>query len=260
MRTKAFTLIELLVVISIIALLLAILMPSLRAAKDHAVRTQCVSNVKTLTLGWLMYKDENNDKMVGAMINNDSWAWAHNVGTAATVDDEITNAIRKGALYPYVGNTVEVYRCPADKRMRDPRQTAYRSFSIANGANGETGWPDGGADHKPAKLYAEIKSPALKYVFLEDIDPRGQNVGSWQIHYQPRQWIDPVAMWHKEQTTLGFADGHSEMHRWHDKSLIDWAQGAMYSPTSFQFYMTPPADEPEDLTFMLKGFPCVSHR
>ena len=51
MKTKAFTLIELLVVIAIIAVLMAILMPSLRAAKDHARRLHCVGNVKTLALG-----------------------------------------------------------------------------------------------------------------------------------------------------------------------------------------------------------------
>ncbi len=50
-----FTLIELLVVIAIIAILMAILMPALRAAKDQARRVHCVSNVKILSLAWLMY-------------------------------------------------------------------------------------------------------------------------------------------------------------------------------------------------------------
>ena len=261
MRRKAFTLIELLVVIAIIAVLMGILMPSLRAAKDHAVRIQCVGNVRTLTLAWLMYRDANDDRLVGAMIDNSPSAWAHPVPAGAgTVEDEIEGAIRQGALFPYVSKTVEVYRCPADKRMRDPRQTAYRSFSIANGANGETGWPDGGADHQPAKTYGQIKNPSLKYVFLEDIDPRGSNVGSWQFHFVPLHWIDPIAMWHKAQTTLGFADGHTEMHKWRDQSLIDWAQIAMNSPTTFTFDMTPPANELGDITYMREGFPARSHR
>jgi prepilin-type N-terminal cleavage/methylation domain-containing protein len=261
MRTKAFTLIELLVVIAIIAVLMAILMPSLRLAKDHAVRIQCIGNVKTLTLAWLMYKDANDDKLVGAMINNDPHAWAHGVPSgSASVEDEIDRAIRQGALYPYVGKAPEVYRCPADKRMKDPRQTAYRSFSIANGANGETTWPDGGNDHKTAKNYSDIRNPSLKYIFLEDVDPRGSNVGSWQFHFQPLYWIDPLAMWHKEQTTMGYADGHTEMRRWQDKSLIEWAHKAMYEPTTFSFNMTPPPDEQTDIMFMRDGFPCRSHR
>jgi len=48
MKTKAFTLIELLVVIAIIAVLMAIIMPSLRAVRDQAKRIHCVSNVKTM--------------------------------------------------------------------------------------------------------------------------------------------------------------------------------------------------------------------
>jgi prepilin-type N-terminal cleavage/methylation domain-containing protein len=48
MRThKGFTLIELLVVIAIIALLLAILMPSLKMAKEYATRLQCANNLKS---------------------------------------------------------------------------------------------------------------------------------------------------------------------------------------------------------------------
>jgi prepilin-type N-terminal cleavage/methylation domain-containing protein/prepilin-type processing-associated H-X9-DG protein len=256
MRIKGFTLIELLVVISIIAILMAILMPALRAARDQAKRVHCVSNVKTLSLAWFMYKDENDDKLVGAMINDDSYAWAHPVPANATVKEEIEQAIRQGALFPYVGNTVEVYRCPADQRMKDPRQTAYRSYSIANGANGEPDWP---GSHVIAKIYSEITKPAYKYVFLEDIDPRGSNVGSWQMAFGPPSFIDPVAMWHNERTTLGYADGHSEMHRWHDRSFIEWSQQAMYEPMTFTFDMTPPADEQEDLEFLAQGFPCKSH-
>jgi len=249
------------VVIAIIAILMAILLPSLQLARDHGIRIRCLANVRTLSLAWLMYKDANDDRLVGAMINADRHAWAHPVpSNAATVAQEIEQAIKRGALYPYVGNTPEVYRCSADKRMKDPRQTAYRSYSIANGANGERNWPDGGLDHQPAQKYSEIKNPTRKYVFLEDVDPRGSNVGSWQFHFLPLNWIDPLAMWHRQKTTFGFADGHGEMHKWQDKSLIDWSQKAMFYPATFSFNMTPPAAEREDITFMRDGFPAKSHR
>jgi prepilin-type N-terminal cleavage/methylation domain-containing protein len=256
MRTKAFTLIELLVVIAIIAILMAILMPALRAARDQGRRIHCVANVKTLSLGWLMYKDDNDDKLVrghtGTTWQSDDWA--HSAQNVNTLDQKL-QAIKDGALFPYVGKSVKVYRCPADQRLKSPTQFCYRSFSIANGANGEN-WP---GDHVPAKKYSDIKNPSLKYVFVEDIDPRGDNVGSWQIGYRPLQWIDPLTMWHYEQTTLGYADGHSEMHRWHDKSFIVWCHKAMYE-SGFTFYMTPPADEREDYEFMASGFPCKSHQ
>jgi len=59
-RDRGFTLIELLVVISIIALLLAILLPSLTKAKQLAVRGQCASNLHHLYLVYSMYANEND--------------------------------------------------------------------------------------------------------------------------------------------------------------------------------------------------------
>ncbi|MHB0947047.1 MAG: type II secretion system protein [Sedimentisphaerales bacterium] len=59
---RAFTLVELLVVISIIALMLAILMPSLNKAREQAKKIVCLSNFKTLGLGLNMYASSNNGR------------------------------------------------------------------------------------------------------------------------------------------------------------------------------------------------------
>ena len=56
-----FTLIELLVVISIIAMLLSILLPSLSRAKESARRSVCSSNLRQLTLAWTAYAMENDE-------------------------------------------------------------------------------------------------------------------------------------------------------------------------------------------------------
>ena len=63
-QEKAFTLIELLVVIAVIALLLALLVPALRSAKEQAHRTVCLSNLKQLTLAWTAYATEYDSKIV----------------------------------------------------------------------------------------------------------------------------------------------------------------------------------------------------
>lgn len=59
MRTRAFTLIELLVVIAIIALLAALLLPSLRSARDNAKRTVCLNNLRQMSLCVFAYADDN---------------------------------------------------------------------------------------------------------------------------------------------------------------------------------------------------------
>ncbi len=59
MKRSCFTLIELLVVIATLALLIAILLPSLRISRQHAKAVLCGSNVKQLILGLAMYETEN---------------------------------------------------------------------------------------------------------------------------------------------------------------------------------------------------------
>jgi len=66
-QNAAFTLIELLVVIAIIAILAALLLPSLAQGKQKAHQTQCISNLRQLGLATHMYADENRDTLPGPM-------------------------------------------------------------------------------------------------------------------------------------------------------------------------------------------------
>ena len=63
---RGFTLIELLVVVAIIAILMAILIPTLNRAREQGKRVACLSNLKQFGLAWIMYADDNDGKTVNA--------------------------------------------------------------------------------------------------------------------------------------------------------------------------------------------------
>jgi prepilin-type N-terminal cleavage/methylation domain-containing protein len=253
MKKSAFTLIELLVVIAIIALLMAILMPALSRARDQAKRIHCIHNVKTLSFSWLLYKDDNDDKMVGGMPARSVDAWMRGpTGSDPDHTEQCKEGLRQGLLYTYVKN-VDVYRCPSDDRIKREGQYTFGSFSVSGALNGEEKeW-----SNRHLIKYGEIKNPADTFVFVEEIDPRGWNMGSWVVTKDfGNSWIDPVAIWHsKNRSTLGWADGSANMHTWINKSTIDAAMRAAWGQSAHD--MTPPADERDDLRFMQRRYPVL---
>jgi len=255
MKSRAFTLIELLVVIAIIAVLMAILMPGLQLARDQAKRVHCVANVKTLSLAWLMYKDEFDGRLVPAHTSDNPIQWVGQEPATGTWEQK-KDSCRRGLLYPFTGKSVDIYRCPADtRRPTASRSVAFRTFSIVGGCNGED-W----SGYNKAKLYTEIKQASSKYFLVEEADTRGLNMGSWQMQPGNRMWTDPVAMWHNKRSTLGFCDGHAEMHQWQDQYFIDWNLKAMYGEAFSFGGVTIPADQQTDITYMAEGFACKSFK
>jgi prepilin-type processing-associated H-X9-DG protein len=247
-----------LVVIAVIALLLALLLPALRLAQDQAVAIICVNNLRQLAIAWFTYTSENDDEIVNGHVPGNAnfpreVLWCEPPQNAAgnytgnirpgLVEDKL-RGIAKGLLYPYTKDP-KVYHCPGDGRIDIPEQLAYRSYSVAGGANGE-GWAN---SYKIAKKLAEIRNPGITYIFLEEADRRGWNVGSWVMNLnRTDQWVDPFAIWHNNKSTLGFADGHAEKHNWVDSSTIEMSE----KQNNFQNI---PPDEGEDYMYMFMGFP-----
>lgn len=71
---RGFTLIEVLVVVVIIALLTAILMPSMARARESSRGVVCSSNLRQISIGWAMYAEQYRGAMVAGRMPNLSTA------------------------------------------------------------------------------------------------------------------------------------------------------------------------------------------
>jgi prepilin-type N-terminal cleavage/methylation domain-containing protein/prepilin-type processing-associated H-X9-DG protein len=244
-KYKGFTLIELLVAISMITVLTGIILVGIKGARNRAREATCLGNIRNLGIAWLAYNGDNDGRMIcGYPGANSSWVDVP-MGKGNGTERE-KEGIKRGLLFPYISD-VEVYRCGADKRKWTTG--AFRSYSIAGGMNGVS--PKGEDEIYPIQMTKDITTPANQYVFVEEADPRAYNQSSYVLHPVSREWADPVAVWHN--TSLAFADGHVEAHKWKAKSFVDWCRTAYTAPNTFIFKRSP-VQESEDFDFMFKGY------
>ena len=113
---RGFTLIELLVVIAIIAILAAILFPVFAQAREKARSTACLSNVKQLTLGFIMYSQDYDEQFP-------EWRWDQRYSAG----NNNASSLWLNAIYPYVKNT-QIYKCPSDGRSRGDQVDVWTSW------------------------------------------------------------------------------------------------------------------------------------
>lgn len=230
-KTKAFTLIELLVVISVVALLMAILMPALGAARSQSRALACKSNLRQLLIASIGYATENDGFYVPAA--SDMWdnAGLHRWHGQRDAIDEPFNPLR-GPLIGYLADG-RVKECPLKVEFVRGQDwnTNFEQGGGGYGYNmtyiGSRLWQSGISSVQVWKdAYArttrmsEIAAPAQTLMFA---DTAMANSGKSLIEYSFAEppftihngcpvtgfYLSPsIHFRHKDQANAGWADGH----------------------------------------------------
>ena len=181
-RGRAFTLVELLVVVAVVALLVAILLPAMTAARERVRRAQCAANLRQLAAATLAYADHNRGLMPGVAQHPQQphdWVCWQDSGAFDSPDDS--------ALAAHLGRPLDVriLRCPADDReartaggggLIGPATSRYPYSYTMNRFLGDRG--------SVRMRVTRIGRTSQKVLFVEE-DVRTMEDGAWLEAFEP---------------------------------------------------------------------------
>jgi prepilin-type processing-associated H-X9-DG protein/prepilin-type N-terminal cleavage/methylation domain-containing protein len=258
---RGFTLVELGVVVAIIVLLVAMLLPALMRAKEKGRTTVCRSNMRQITLGVLMYADDNEDYFPwpGGVDANRPASWVvseqpHATITSATpvrsfpplhaeagsVFTHVTGLPRVGAWdRPSVIHTTHYspYRCPSTGALGELRRVtyslnAYLEPGVASSFSADP-WPVSPVEDRRGVRRAAVIRPGQKVLLVDDV-PENPAVGKFMpTPPTPEHFARHPSDRHNGRVNLAFVDGHlgSLTHQKMTETLADPFAGAT---TSFE--------------------------
>jgi hypothetical protein len=90
-----------------------------------------------------------------------------------------------------------------------------------------------GAGQQPYIKISGIDNPSAASVFVEESDPRSENLGTWVM--ERGGWVDPFAIFHGNVSTFSFADSHAESHTMRDARTVKAAKDSAAGIPSFNW-------------------------
>ena len=231
----AFTLIELLVVVSIIALLISILLPSLKRAREQTKSTLCLSNMRQIGLALQTYAMENREYIPASSCP----------AAESPEEDYWLNVLQRCAHQPLIA------RCPKDKTTKpfldwsrppaDP--VTWQNYRWSSFAINSCLVPTAANPHEYNRLN-RIPRPAY-VIYLAGIrSGQGYDSGD-HIHADLWEGLDDPTKevaWdrHYNRSNYLFADGHVETLHW--KKTWDYPTKNYWWPSHAPGW--PPIEEP----------------
>jgi prepilin-type processing-associated H-X9-DG protein len=212
----AFTLVELLVIIAIIALLLGILLPSLRAARIAANRTACQTNLKQLAMAWQMYLNDHDGRFyqgINANLNYGGWK-----GEQGWSPRPLNEYISLPTEAPDLPSGARVFQCPSDHGdVPGTTLSAYQRFGTSYQTNilliGQNQIGTRGIPSQLKSLHHEINQ-RLKNLTITSVN-QPTNLLLIGDYGWVNQWMPKVPLrteWHNRgcHHNIAFLDGHVE--------------------------------------------------